>query len=96
MRYFAVISSLLPVELFAYIDFPVDTALRQLSYLVTQPGAFRALVSVQARRQPVDLSSFDPPLARRFAWEQLDLVNQGWSPRQARAQLEERYPPAEM
>ena len=43
---------------------------------------------LQAQLQPVDLSTSDPPLARKFAWQQLDLVNAGMTKRRARDRLE--------
>ena len=41
--------------------------------------------------EPVDLSGSDAPTARRFAWAQLDLVNQGMRPGEATKVLEERF-----
>ena len=45
----------------------------------------------QAKMEPVDLSSNDPPTARRFAWAQLDLVNQGMRPGRASRILEAQF-----
>ena len=41
--------------------------------------------------EPVDLSGSDAPTARRFAWAQLDLVNQGMRPGEATKVLEEQF-----
>lgn len=38
----------------------------------------------QARQEPLDLQGPEPPLARRFALRQLELVEGGTSPREAR------------
>ena len=43
---------------------------------------------MQAKQEPVDLSSSEPPTARRFAWAQLAYVNQGKSARTARQAVE--------
>ena len=44
---------------------------------------------IQAKQTPVDLSSFDPPPARRFAIRQLELMEQqGMSRHQAQGAVE--------
>ena len=48
-------------------------------------------VAWQAKYEPVDLSSSDPPTARRFAWAQLAYLNQGMSTREARKAAEAKF-----
>ena len=40
---------------------------------------------MQARLEPLDLSSFEPPTARRFALRQLELIDSGMTKRAAYA-----------
>ncbi|GBG79904.1 hypothetical protein CBR_g30169 [Chara braunii] len=42
----------------------------------------------EARFTPYKLNSFEPPIARRFAWRQMELMREGYSQREARDQVE--------
>eukprot|EP00244_Chara_vulgaris_P000653 TRINITY_DN1106_c0_g1_i1.p1 TRINITY_DN1106_c0_g1~~TRINITY_DN1106_c0_g1_i1.p1 ORF type:complete len:177 (+),score=30.60 TRINITY_DN1106_c0_g1_i1:559-1089(+) len=42
----------------------------------------------EARFVPYKLNSFEPPIARRFAWRQIELMREGYSQREARDQVE--------
>lgn len=43
----------------------------------------------QFLEEPLDLNSFDPPVARKFAWRQLELMEKGMSRKKAEQQTEE-------
>lgn len=42
----------------------------------------------QALQEPVYLADWTPPMARRFTWRQLQLIQQGYSKAKSRAILE--------
>lgn len=43
---------------------------------------------LQAKLEPIDLKSFEPPTARKFVWRQLELMDEGMSRRDAFDQVE--------
>ncbi|CAI7798683.1 unnamed protein product [Closterium sp. NIES-53] len=59
------------------IEFPEDPLVE--SYYARHP---------EAKLQAYRLQGFDPPVARRFAWRQLELMQQGLSKRHARDAVE--------
>ena len=75
-----------PEDIF-YLDFlqrhpEVRWQLLQLSAQAATSST--ALSALQAKYEAVDLSSSDPPTARRYAWAQLAYMNQGMSVSAAR------------
>ncbi len=54
-------------------------------------GARWLLALVQARLEPIDFGSFEPPLARRFVFRQMELMEQGTECKEAFAQVEREF-----
>ncbi|CAD7700904.1 unnamed protein product [Ostreobium quekettii] len=59
------------------IDLPEDRLIR--AYYRKYP---------MARTVPIDLNSFEPPIARKFAWRQMELMKDGMSQDEAFAKVE--------
>ncbi|CAI5476266.1 unnamed protein product [Closterium sp. Yama58-4] len=66
------------------IEFPEDPLVE--SYYARHP---------EAKLQAYRLQGFDPPVARRFAWRQLELMQHGLTKRQARDAVEAEFARAE-
>ena len=47
--------------------------------------------ALQAMLEPVDLTSFEPPTAKKFALRQLELIDQGMSRRESYAKVEAEF-----